>query len=138
MIALVDTSFLFALANPRDANHEACLETARQIEDRLVIPAMVLPEIAYLLDSRLGHGAMRRFVRQIAQPDWTLEMVTQDDMLRVRELLSQYADNRLDFVDATIVTVAERLNVRRILTLDRRHFRVIRPLHTSAFELLPQ
>jgi hypothetical protein len=33
--------------------------------------------------------------------------------------------------------MAERLNVRRILTLDRRHFELIRPRHCPAFELLP-
>lgn len=39
---------------------------------------------------------------------------------------------------AAIVAIAERLNVRRILTLDRRHFSVIRPQHCAAFELLPR
>jgi hypothetical protein len=49
----------------------------------------------------------------------------------------QYADSRLDFVDATVIAVAEDANISTILTLDRRDFRMVRPQHTSAFELLP-
>lgn len=40
-------------------------------------------------------------------------------------------------VDASIVAVAERLDVRKIATLDRRHFSVVRPRHVDALELIP-
>ena len=66
-----------------------------------------------------------------------VEAPSSDDLSRAVKLLDEYADARLDFVDATIVAIAERLNIRRILTLDRRHFRIIRPHHCEAFELLP-
>jgi predicted nucleic acid-binding protein len=36
-----------------------------------------------------------------------------------------------------IVAIAERLNITRVLTLDRRDFQLIRPKHCSAFEILP-
>jgi hypothetical protein len=52
-------------------------------------------------------------------------------------LLDQYADLDLDFADACIVALAERLNVRRLLTLDRRHFAAVRPQHCPGFEVLP-
>jgi hypothetical protein len=41
-------------------------------------------------------------------------------------------------VDASITAVAERLDITRILTLDQRDFRIIRPRHCDYFELLPQ
>jgi predicted nucleic acid-binding protein len=40
-------------------------------------------------------------------------------------------------VDASIIAVAERLNVTTIATLDRRDFTVVRPVHCQAFELIP-
>jgi len=64
-------------------------------------------------------------------------MINQVDLERANAILAQYADNRLDFVDATIVAIAERLNVKQILTLDRRHFGAIRPLHCHALTILP-
>ncbi len=40
-------------------------------------------------------------------------------------------------VDASVVATTERLSERQLLTLDRRHFTIVRPRHTDAFELLP-
>jgi uncharacterized protein len=36
-----------------------------------------------------------------------------------------------------LVVLAERYGTTRILTLDERHFRAIKPLHADAFTLLP-
>jgi predicted nucleic acid-binding protein len=40
-------------------------------------------------------------------------------------------------VDASVVAVAERLGIRTVATLDRRHFTVVRPRHVDTFELQP-
>lgn len=60
-----------------------------------------------------------------------------EDYRRAAEVMLQYEDADLDFVDALIVALAERLNITRLLTLDQRDFRLVRPRHCSAFELLP-
>ncbi|MFN8488460.1 MAG: PIN domain-containing protein [Caldilineaceae bacterium] len=138
MAALVDTSFLFALSNRNDQSHIACANVARTLRTRLIVPLTVLPEVAYLLDTRLGHTVMQQFVSQMAAPGWTLEAVDQSDLKRAAAILQAYQDMRLDFVDATLIAIAERLNIQQILTLDQRHFRIVRPTHCSAFELLPE
>ena len=137
MTAIVDTSFLFALADSRDANHQRAVDTAAVIDDLLILPITVLPEICYLIDSRLGHAAMRHFVDTVATGGFQIESMNMGDLSRVSEVLDQRADARVDFVDATIVALAERLKVTRILTLDRRHFELFRPQHCAAFEILP-
>ena len=137
MTALVDTSFLFALTNRNDASHSACAAVAQSMRFQPVVPVTVLPEIAYLLDARLGHHIMQQFVEQITQPAWTLESPTTVDVQRAAALLQKYHDNRLDFVNATIIAIAERLNIKRVLTLDKRHFQVVNPQHCNSFEILP-
>jgi predicted nucleic acid-binding protein len=137
MTTLVDTSFLVSLANPRERSHRKCLAVAQSIRTALLIPVTVLPEVTYLIAARLGHYAMRQFVHSTRNPAWTLVPLLNSDLERAAELLDQYHDAKLDFVDATVIAMAERLNVRRILTLDRRHFELIRPRHCPAFELLP-
>ena len=137
MTTIVDTSFLFALADLKDANHQRVVDMAAGMDDLLMLPITVLPEVCYLIDSRLGHAAMRRFIDTVATGDFQVESVNRDDLSRVTEVLNQYADARVDFVDATIVALAERLKVTRILTLDRRHFELFRPQHCAAFEILP-
>lgn len=137
MTTLVDTSFLFALTNRNDASHQACTDVAQTLRDRLVVPVTVLPEVAYLIDSRLGHHVMQQFVNQMTRPAWGLEAIQQRDLLRAIKILKQYEDSHLDFVDSTIIAIAERLHISRILTLDQRHFRLIQPQHCPAFEILP-
>lgn len=55
MTAILDTSFLFALADRSDRNHDRVLDIAKTIGEPLLLPSVVLPEICYLISSRLGH-----------------------------------------------------------------------------------
>ncbi len=137
MTAILDTSFLFALTDLGDRNHNRVLAVAQSSNEDLVLPVVVLPEICYLIASRLGHQAMRRFMSSLTNQAVQVESVTAEDLLRVSEVLEQYADSQLDFTDAVIVAIAERLTINRIYTLDRRDFSIIRPIHCDYFELLP-
>jgi uncharacterized protein len=66
MNALLDTSFLYAVNDAKDRNHISAVTYLSTTVDSVILPAPVLPEVCYLLYSRLGHGAMRRFLNQIA------------------------------------------------------------------------
>jgi len=137
MTAILDTSFLFALTDQGDRNHQRVLAVAQSVNEPLVLPVVVLPEACYLIASRLGHQAMRRFVSSVTPEMIQVKSVTTEDLVRVHQLLEQYADNQLDFTDSAIVAIAERLNITRIYTLDRRDFSIIRPSHCDYFELFP-
>ena len=80
---------------------------------------------------------MRFFLKQVVASDTILEPISSADLQRVTEILDQYVDSRLDFVDATIIAIAERRNITHILTLDRRDFTIVRPKHCLYFEILP-
>jgi len=137
MTAILDTSFLFALTDQGDRNHQRVLAIAQSVNEPLVLPVVVLPEVCYLIASRLGHQAMRLFVSSVTPETIQVESVTTEDLVRVHQILERYADNQLDFTDAAIVAIAERLNITRVYTLDRRDFSVIRPRHCDYFELFP-
>jgi uncharacterized protein len=137
MTAILDTSFLFALTDRDDRNHKKVLETIQNVNEALILPIVVFPEICYLLSSRLGHKAMRSFVSSLATGAVQIEQVAPEDLIRTHQILEQYADSQLDFTDAAIVALAERLEVTRVYTLDRRDFSMIRPRHCEYFELFP-
>jgi predicted nucleic acid-binding protein len=77
------------------------------------------------------------FLRSILDGELPIERTTHADLARSTQLLSKYADNRVDFVDCVIVAMAERLTIRTILTVDQRHFQVFRPTHCPHFEVIP-
>lgn len=101
------------------------------------MPTLVITEVSYLLGTRLGATAEVRFLGDLAAGDLDVEPVKAGDWLRIAELVYRYRDQSLGTVDASVVATAERLGVTRIFTLDRRHFSVVRPSHTPAFEILP-
>jgi len=77
-----------------------------------------------------------RFLGDLAAGDLVPEQVAAADWLRIAELAA-YRDLPLGTVDASLVAACERLGVRAIATLDRRHFLVVRPAHVPGFDLVP-
>jgi hypothetical protein len=66
-----------------------------------------------------------------------VEAPTPDDWPRIADLVKQYDDFPFGGVDASIVVLAERLDIETVVTLDDRHFRAVRLRHRKAFRLLP-
>ena len=100
------------------------------------MPQLVITEVAYLLGTRVGVDAEVRFIGDLAAGNLIPEPVAAADWLRIAELVATYRDLPLGTVDASVVAAAERLNVRKIATLDRRHFTVVRPA-MGDFQLVP-
>jgi hypothetical protein len=135
--AILDSGFLYATIDKGDVNHSRVVKVLTMLTDDILLPVTILVETNYLIHSRLGHSAMRRFVQQLEKSPLQFVSVTNGDIVRISELLSEYADLDLDFVDASIVSIAERLQIQRILTVDQRDFRIIRPKHCLYFNILP-
>ena len=136
-VAIADTSFVVALANQRDQQHEACNQVKQQIETMLLLQS-VLAEVGYMLGRELGNPGVVYFLRNLPKSKYRPVALESKDFIRAADILEQYADSRLDFVDATVVAVAEDYKISQILTLDRRDFGMVRPNHIAHFELLPQ
>jgi uncharacterized protein len=134
---LVDTGPLYAMADRDDDWHLRVVRFLERSREELVVPVTVLPEAAYLLAAHLGAEAERKLVQSIVGGEMVVEEITLQDLRRTLELLHRYEDARLGFVDATVVAIAERLKIPRILTTDRRDFSLVRPRHCKEFELLP-
>ncbi len=137
MPAILDTGFVLALTNARDPAHTTCKRALANERELLVAPQAILPEIGWLLSSRLGSHAEAAFFAALPSAGWTLEPLVDADFGRVADLLRTYQDADLGFVDAAVMAVAERLGARSIYTLDRRHFSIVRPRHVEAFALMP-
>lgn len=134
---LLDTGALYALADQDDAWHERVKSLLDQHHETLLVPVTVLPEACYLLNAHLGQEAERALLTTCASGELIVAAITTEDIARSVELLDLYADANLGFVDASVVALSERLNVRQIVTTDRRDFSLVRPRHCPAFELLP-
>lgn len=135
MSILADTSGLLVLL---DANH-ALHQEVRSFAERevLLIPSTVLPEVDYMVVKYLGDATARVFLEDVAEGAYDYLQVELADIIRAHEIVSNYRDSYIGLVDATIVALAERYRIRRVLTLDRRHFAAFRPKGLDYLELLP-
>ena len=124
---LVDTSALYALANPEDEHHPRAIEIHRSLIRRkvtLVLPNFLLAETHTIINRRLGPQAAREFLNSAVQ-DFEIERVTLEDEWSAHALLQDVSRQRdLSYFDAVAASVAERLGAEEIFSFDR-HFSLI-------------
>lgn len=133
----IDTGIIYALADRNDGWHAKAVEFVTDFTGKLVVPSTVIPEAAYLLNTYLGPSAEMAFLHSLVNGELIVEQVTLPDFTRAAELLQRYADANIGLVDASVIALAERMKIRKILTTDRRHYGMVRPKHCKAFELVP-
>lgn len=133
---LVDTNVLLAAADTSTAEHQRCAALLDERTD-LAITTPVAAECSWMIESRLGPQAEAAFVTSIATGELAVIELTAADWARCAALIDGYADLRVGLVDASIIAVAERLDVTTIATMNHRDFAVVRPVHCPAFELIP-
>lgn len=137
MTVLADTSALIAFYDRRSADHAAVVEAFRATPAPLSVSPLVLAEFDFLIGKYAGEKAALTAAREIAGT-MQIEDFRAADLRAAADVMERYADLRLGLTDASIVVLASRCRTQRVLTLDRRHFTVVRPLSVAdAFTLLP-
>ncbi len=134
---LLDSGFLYAFINKKESRHAEVSAVFQFVYEPIILPIPAITEVAYLVLRDLGVEALAIFLDELSETDFILESPTSEDYRRAAEIIRKYHDANIDFVDAIIAAIAERLNITKILTVDRRHFGMFKPNHCEAFEILP-
>ncbi|GGA52247.1 type II toxin-antitoxin system VapC family toxin [Okeania sp. KiyG1] len=134
--SIADTGFVVALMNQKDIRHLEVAEIYRQ-QQQILLPQTVLAEVAYLVGREVSTMMVATSLRYLLDSRFMILALTSEDLLRVAEILEIYQDSRIDFVDASVMAIAERLEITKVLTLDRRDFQLFRPKHCQFFEIMP-
>lgn len=134
---IVDTSALLAYFDRDEPDHAAVTRILEETDEPLVVSPYVVAEVDYLVASRLGTDAELAVLRELASGAWELASLGLEDLRAANALIERYADQRIGIADASNVVLAERYQTRLIVTLDRRHFSVVRTLAGGAFSILP-
>jgi hypothetical protein len=132
---LVDAGPLVAVLDRSDAHHQRCVEALKGIREPLVTVWPAFTEAMYLL--RGSWDAQDALWQMLASAALGLLRIEAGDVPRMRELMRRYRNLPMDLADAALVRVAEREQIRRLLTLNRRDFTVYRPAKIGRFSILP-
>lgn len=140
-MVLFDTGPIIAAAFTTEEHYHSCAELftgLRLARRRLLLPATVTAEVGYLMDKLGGARREAGFLAGVSEGGFEPVDLLPQDYRRMSELVEQYADLRLGTTDASIIALAERLDITEIASIDRRHFLAVRPRHVRAFILLPE
>lgn len=138
---MADTSALLAAFDVTETEHERA--RAVMSAELLVISPLVLTELDHLVHRSFGFDAALEAIEsltdRIADGDYRLAPVSNDDLVAAAKVRSSYPDLKLDLADGVGVVLADRYRTNRIFTLDHRDFRAVKPLTNGYdhFVLLP-
>jgi predicted nucleic acid-binding protein len=135
-VILLDTSGLLAAIDSNQTHHNEAARSLSSARPPLLLSPFVLAELDYLIASRVGYAARARLLEEVERGAYELEPMTARDITSAHGVIDRYADFEISLADASIVVLSQRHRIRDVLTLDERHFRVLRS-DAKHFRLLP-
>ena len=134
---IIDTSALLAYFDTDEPDHGAVAAILEGTNEPLVVSPYVVAELDYLVASRLGVTAELAVLDELAGGAWDLPAIDDVGLKDARDVIERYADQQIGVADASNVVLAARYRTQTIVTLDHRHFDVLRPITGGRFALLP-
>lgn len=134
-MVVADTGAVFALLDSDDAHHGAVRGMFAADPQAWLLPWAILPEVDYLVSTRLGARVHRAWLDDLAEGALFVEWGRDDDLAGAHALTRKYAALDMGLVDAVVMVTAERLDAD-IATLDLRHFGAVTLKHAP--RLLPR
>jgi predicted nucleic acid-binding protein len=134
MKIVMDTGPWVALIDRSESRHKECVRWLERFDGSILTTEPVLTEVLYLLDfSATSQSAALDFVLTGAL---TLVPADIESLTTVQRLMMKYSDLPMDFADATLVALAQDLDVEDILTFDS-HFNIYRLKGKRRFNVVP-
>jgi uncharacterized protein len=141
VIVIGDTSGLVTALNADDPG-QAGARTALRRASATVVSPLVIAEVEHIMTRNINRNAAHQAIDWLLAQERTQRVLVPElaapALRRARMVQGKYSALRLDRADSVNVVLAAEFETDCVLTLDRRDFRVIRPLtHHLAFRLLP-
>lgn len=134
---LIDTSGLLAALFPDQRHHEAAANVMLKAKGPFILSPFVLAELDYLILKLAGVSAEIELLEEVARGAYQLESFERSDIHNAQEVIKRHGRLGIGLADASIVVLSRRFGTRDVLTLDQRHFRVLRGPAGKPFRLLP-
>lgn len=132
---LIDTGPLVAYLDASDPFHAEVTERLDGFTGRLATTSAVITEAMHFATAHPRGARLLAELVGASRAD-VYDLCRPPELSEAAALMEKYADTPMDFADATLVLLAEALEVRDILTLDRRGFATYRTRRRQGFRLV--
>lgn len=140
VVVVGDTGALLAYYFADEPDHLACRKAMRSV-GHLVVSPLVLAELDYLASTGVNPQAVLAVLDDVIDKQATGRFEIPEvgpHLPAARAVMKRYLELNIGLTDAVNVALAAEFHTDAVLTVDRRHFRAIRPLtNHAAFRLLP-
>ena len=134
---IADTSGLIAFFSESGSQHDAVAAWVDAHAPVMVVSPYVLAEVDYLVATRKGVDAELAVLAELSGGAYELAAMGAEDVAAARRVVERYRDLGIGLADASLAVLAQRYRTRTVLTLDRKHFGVLRPLDGGTFTIVP-
>lgn len=114
---LIDSGPLIALFDRSDKYHGASVEFVKSNKFELITTIASITETLHLLG--FNRNAQIDFLKWIHSGGVSIESITANDFLEIRALTEKYIDLPMDFADACLVFLGNKLEIDTIAIIDR-------------------
>lgn len=114
---LIDSGPLIALFDASDSYHVAAIHFLKTNTYPLLTTIASVTETLYLLD--FNRNAQIDFLEWIYRGGIEIYPIDNSAIKRIKQLMEKYRDLPMDFADACLVYLAEKLQLHTIVTIDR-------------------
>jgi hypothetical protein len=135
-MTLTDTGALVALADIRDPYHARCTACLPRLSAPFVTTLPCFTESLHLVGKSGGYQAQTVLWRYRTEGVLSIHPMTNPEIDRAAAFMDTYRDAPCDFADASLLTAAETLGLRRVFTLDG-HFYAYRLASGETLEVVP-
>lgn len=116
---LVDSGPLLALFNAADDWHAPVVAWLKAHPEAVLVSTWpVLTEVCALLARRVRNQAALDFLLWVERGGVRVDVPGAASLMQMRRIAQRFADLPLDLADASIAEAAERLGLRRVLSID--------------------
>lgn len=134
---IADTSGLVAFFSESGPQHDAVVGWVDRNDPVMVVSPYVIAEVDYLVATRKGVEAELAVLAELSGGAYELAAMDAEDLAEAARVVRRYADLGIGVADASLAVLAQRMRTRTVLTLDHKHFSVMRPLDGGHFKIVP-
>ena len=130
---IIDSGPLIALFDRSDKYHKSVLDFMKSYKGKLITSWAVITEVSHMLDFNLQ--VQIDFLKWCEIGGIEVYNISQDEISKIRIMMEKYIDIPMDLADGTLMYIANKENIKNIVSIDS-DFDIYRTLKKQSLDNL--
>ena len=113
---IIDSGPLIALFDGSDKYHKVVLNFIKEYKGKLITSLAVITEVSHMLDFNLQ--VQIDFFKWCEVGGIEIYNISQDEISDIRIMMEKYIDIPMDLADGTLMYIANKENIKNIVSID--------------------